>query len=170
MKAPSVSAACVAYACFFLLPTTTQAEPVFAESIEWVIATSNRVVVGKVVKVEVVPDAEGKDCQAVTVAVSETLKGTRADRAIFLLPAYVSKGYAKQWMEEGIPIIFCLVKNDGKRVSIDSNKFEWVAHDDGDDVERGSLGQKQVLLDWLHSRFDSRLQSAHGSRCHSDIH
>src|SRR5262245_10659048 len=103
--------------CFLLLPARIHAAIVVAESMEWVLATSERVVVAKVVKVETVTDRDKKMCQLVTIAITKTLKGEHADRETMLLRPYIYDGFAKQWLDEGISIIFFLIKNDGKRVS-----------------------------------------------------
>jgi hypothetical protein len=124
-----------------MLPVRTHAEIVVADSTEWVLATSDLVLIGKAVKVEEVLDRENKPCQAVTVAVSKTLKGKKTEREIFLLPSWFYQEHAKQWVEEGIPIAFCLIKNDGKRISISPDKFAWIIRHDGNGVNTILLGK-----------------------------
>jgi HEAT repeat protein len=46
-------------------------------------------------------------------------------------------------MDEGIPLIFCLIKNDGKRVSVPPNKFAWLLRDDGNDPDAILLGKSK---------------------------
>src|SRR5262245_12277157 len=127
----STSALVAWFGCghLLLVPACAKAEVVVAESIEWVLATSDRVVVGKVTKVGKVSDQDNKECQAVTVAISKTLKGARTGHETFLLRPYIYSGCAKQWMDEGIPIIFCLIKNDGKRVPVPPKKFPGLLRD-----------------------------------------
>jgi signal peptidase I len=128
---------------FLLLPASVHAEIVVAESMEWVLATSDRVVVAKVVKVDTVLDQEKKECQLVTVAITKTLKGENADRVTFLLRPYIHHGYAKQWMDEGIPIIFYLIKNDGKRVAVPAEKCAWLLRDNGNGPDAVLLGKSK---------------------------
>jgi len=116
---------------------------VTAESIEWVLTTSNCVVVGKVVQVGVVLDRDKKECQVVTVAVSKTLKGAPAERETFLVPQYIDRDFAKHWMDEEIPIVFCLNKHDGKSISIPNDKFAWVLRHDQNDVDAILLGESK---------------------------
>jgi hypothetical protein len=143
MRTSFVAAALVGIACLLLLPATVQAETAIAESIEWVLATSDRIVVGKVIEVDIVTDGEKRECQAITVAISKTLKGPGSERVTLLLPPYIYSGFAKQWMDEGIPIVFCLTKNDGKRVSISADRFAWVLRDNGNGPDSILLGKSK---------------------------
>src|SRR5260370_36086045 len=93
-----------------LLPKSAEAESVVAESIELVLAASDLVVVGNVVKVDQLAGSDKKDYQVLTAVISKTMKGEHADRVTFLLHNYINKDHAKQWMDEGIPLLFCLVK------------------------------------------------------------
>ena len=131
MKRTSALAAWFGCTFIFLVSASTHAEIVIAESTEWVLATSDRVLIGTVIKVDSVTDRENQECQVVTIAISKTLKGTHKERETFLLYPYIYKDYAKQWKDEGIPIIFCLIKNDGKRISVPADKFAWVLRDNG---------------------------------------
>ena len=93
----------LALCCCGLLaaPPVVRAESVFAESIEWVVADSDRVVVGKVVKVE---DKEG--FEVTTVAVTRTFKGAPARRVKFVLRNYngpCAKGWLKDALVRGDP-------------------------------------------------------------------
>jgi hypothetical protein len=143
MRTSSAIAACVGCAFILLAPSSAPAQPVIAESIEWVLTTSARVVVGKVIKVGVVIDRDKNECQVVTIAISKTLKGAAADRETVLVPQYIYRGFAKQWMDEGIPIVFCLNKHDGKRISIPTDKFAWVLRDDHNSVDAILLGESK---------------------------
>ena len=130
-------------AVYLILPPIGRAEVAIAESFAWVLANSDRVVVGKVVKVEEVTGSDKKEYQAVTIAVSKTLKGTHVDRATFLLHHYIPRGYATQWKEEGIPTLFCLVKNDGKQLPFPADKFAWILREDGNNADAVLLGKSR---------------------------
>jgi hypothetical protein len=130
-------------ACLLLLPGKGRAEPVTAESIEWVLATSDRVVVGKVVKVDTVTAETGQNYQAITVAISRTLKGASAERDTFLVPPYVNTDFARQWMDEGVPIVFCAVKTAGPRAPIFASPFAWVLRDNHNGTDTVLLGKSQ---------------------------
>jgi hypothetical protein len=133
----------LAWAGLLLLPGRARGQIVIAESIEWVLATSDRVIVGQVVKVGQVTGPDKKDYQAVTVAISRTLKGAHADRETFLLHPYIYRGYARQWLDEGLPILLCLVKNDGKRLPLPPEKFAWVLREDGNGPNAVLLGKSK---------------------------
>jgi hypothetical protein len=139
MKCTSAFAAWCACAFLLLLPASAPAPTVVADSIEWLLTTSDRVFIGKVINVDKVTDRDNKPCQAVTVAISNTLKGVHTQRETFVLPAYIYHGYAEQWMEEAIPIVFFLLKNDGKRASFPPDRFAWVLRDN-------QIGPDAVLL------------------------
>jgi hypothetical protein len=142
LKAPFVIAKLLGCAVFLLLPTSTRAEIVVAESIEWVLANSDHVIVGKVVKVDKVVGQDNKPYEAATVEVARTLKGAPADRVTFLLHNY-NGPYAKQWMDEGIPILFCLVKNDGVRLPFPRGRFAWILREDGNHHDAILLGKSK---------------------------
>lgn len=87
---------------FMLIASSTRAEPVFAESIEWMIADSDWVVTGRIVKVERVGAHE-----AVTVDVEKTYRGRHDANATFIIP------YRSGWAEKRkLPMLFCLVKRE----------------------------------------------------------
>jgi hypothetical protein len=130
MKRTSALAMILGSAVCFLLPLNAHAITAVAESFEWVLARSDRVVIGKVVKVEDVTGADEEKYQAVTIAISRTLKGAHRDRETFLLHRYISRSYATQWKEEGIPTLFCLVKNDGQQLPFPGDKFAWILRED----------------------------------------
>ncbi len=117
-------------------PMIGRAEPAFHDSIEWVIANSDRVVIGKVVKTEMV----GKH-EVATVEVQETLRGEHEPKVSFVLQEYCS-GYAKDWMADGHPMIFFVVKIDGaKRRDQLPNGMQWVLHDNGNGNSAVLLGE-----------------------------
>jgi hypothetical protein len=100
MKTRVLSAlALLVFACF------ARAETNFGECIEWAVADSERVVVGKITKVE----KSGK-YEIATVAVSKTFRGKHEDKLQFVLPW--SDGHAEGWRKANVPMLFCLVKRD----------------------------------------------------------
>jgi hypothetical protein len=143
MKYTPVSVACFTTVFFLLLPASARAEVVFAESIEWVLATSDRVIVGKVIKVDEITGRDNKEYQAVTVVISKSLKGAQGERETIFLPTYIEKEFAKQWMDEGISILFCLIEKDGKRAPTSTAKQTWVLRDNGNAVDAVLLGKSQ---------------------------
>src|SRR5262245_42000828 len=101
---------------FFSMVANAHAIIVTGERMEWVLAKSDRVVVGKVIKVEKIAAAEVFDHDKVTIAISRTLKGETTDRATFVLFDPNDRGYARHWRDDELPMLFCLVKNDGMRI------------------------------------------------------
>jgi len=110
-----------------------------AESIEWVLADSDLVVVGRITSVKTVPGSDKLEYPAATVSVTSTLKGEPADSVTFVLrnhdddgasDALLDQKYPRQWMDEGIPLLFFLVKNDGKRVPFPAAEFAWVLREE----------------------------------------
>jgi hypothetical protein len=142
MKTLSTTVRCVGCVSFLLLPAGARAESALAESIEWLLADSDRVVVAKVSKVDMVTARDKKEYEAATVEVSKTLKGPSADKVTFVLNNY-NPAYAKQWMEEGIPILFFLRKNDGDRIPVPVDKFAWVLRDDHNNHDAVLLGKSK---------------------------
>jgi hypothetical protein len=131
------------FALFLLLHSSARAEIAVAESIEWVLANSDRVVVGTVAKVDKAAGSDNKDYQAVTVNISQTLKGAETKRETFLLHHYLSRSYAQQWLEEDIPLLFCLIKNDGKCLPFSVNEFPWVLREDHNNADAVLLGKSK---------------------------
>jgi hypothetical protein len=136
-----VPACCV----FFLLPTVAHSEEAEAESIEWAVADSDRVVIGKVVKVETVKGDNESTFEVATVAVSRSLRGPHTDRVTFLLHNFRGP-LAKNWMEADVPVMFFLTQ--GKRVDAQAlplaAKFDWCLREDGTDQNAYPLTQKKV--------------------------
>lgn len=131
----------------------SRGEPAFHDSIEWAVANSDRVVVGKVVKV----DSVGKHAAA-TVDVQETMRGEHEPQARFVLQEYCS-GYAKGWLDDGLPMIFFLVKIDGaKRRDKLPDGFQWCLHDNGNGNSAVLLGKTNRAwpgtIDVFTRRFD----------------
>ena len=109
--------------CFLLLSAVANAVAIHAESIDWVLATSDRVVIGKVVDFSFVLDEKKEKCETFTIAISKTLKGEAADRVSVVMPSFIDIGYAQQWKEEEISLVFFLRKNNGKRVTVSPEKL-----------------------------------------------
>src|SRR5262249_35259863 len=107
------------------------AEPLHLESIDWVLANSDRVVAGKVISVDEVLDRHNEKCEVLTVAVSKTLKGPHTNNVTFVSHPWLYNRYGKQWREDQIPLVFCLLKNDEKVVAVPANLHPWVLRDDG---------------------------------------
>jgi hypothetical protein len=123
------------FICFCLLgplPAPLWAEPTQAESIEWVVADSDRVVVGKVVKVKRVLGKGRQPYELATVEVSRTLKGPPTGQVTFLLPNY-GEPVARQWLESGVPSLFCLVSIRRSRIKDPPiSGVEWALRAEGD--------------------------------------
>lgn len=89
-------------AALLFVPSFAKAEIIVGNSIEWLVADSDRVIMGKIVKVE----AAGQH-QAVTVDVSKTLRGKHEDKVILLVMN--NGGQAAQgWHKAAVPMLFCL--------------------------------------------------------------
>jgi hypothetical protein len=101
------------------LPAPVSAEIFVGESIEWVTATSDRIVVGKVVKVEV--EGEKEPVEVATVAVSRTLKGKHADTVRFTLRRSSGPEVARGWQADGVPMLFFLVGEKDWALRYDGN-------------------------------------------------
>lgn len=141
----SLSSILPACCIFILLPTVGHSEEAEAESIEWVVADSDRVVIGKVVKVETVKGDNEGAFEVATVAVSRSLRGSHSDRVTFLLHNFRGP-LAKKWMEADVPVMFFLIQ--GKRVESQAlslaAKFDWCLRDDGMDQNAYPLTRKKV--------------------------
>jgi hypothetical protein len=98
-----------------VVPRTTFAGINVGESIEWILADSDRVIVGKVTSIDFVTDTDDKERQVATVEVTETLKGAKDNRLTFVTdPAWGSN--LDEMRDKRVAMLFCLVKNDGKHV------------------------------------------------------
>jgi hypothetical protein len=123
------------------LPAWGRAETAFGESIEWVLIDSDWAFSGKVVKVETVMGEDRGRYEAATVEVAKTFKGTPADRATFLLRNYNGPA-AKGWMDDGVPLMFFLVKRDrAKETKGLPGGFDWLLRDDGNSHSAVLLGK-----------------------------
>jgi hypothetical protein len=134
------------FACFCLLgplPGPLWAEPTHAESIEWVVAGSDRVVVGKVVKVKRVVGKDRQPYELATVDVSRTLKGPPTGQVTFLLPNY-GEPVARQWLQSGVPSLFCLVSIRRSRAEgLPRSGVEWALRAEGDRISAIPFGGTQ---------------------------
>jgi hypothetical protein len=115
-----------------LLPARAGAEIAFGESIEWVIADSDRVLSGTVVRVDQVPGKDGKAYEVATVRVSRTLKGQPAAEVKFLLRNYRGP-VAKQWRAMKLPMLFFVVARERANEPGFPPGVEWVLRDDHND-------------------------------------
>jgi hypothetical protein len=97
------------------MPEASSAGLVVGESIEWILASSDRVVFGKATSVDFVNDKEGKERKLVTVDVSETLKGAKDKRLTFVSDPTWDSDFEKA-RDNRIAMLFCLVNNDGKHI------------------------------------------------------
>ena len=119
----------------FAMPSRAIAGIVTGESIEWVLATSDCVIAGTVLKSDQIPGPDQRKYELVTVAISRTIKGQQTKSVAFLSEVQILGGalkeyhFGKQWMDEGIPMLFCLVKNDGNRSPFSAEKAAWVLRD-----------------------------------------
>jgi hypothetical protein len=83
-----------------------RAEINFGESIEWVIADSDWVFIGKITKIEKTDHYE-----IVTVEVSKTFRGKHEEKARFTVRSG-GRPDAESWRKAGVSMLFCLVKRD----------------------------------------------------------
>ena len=83
-------------------PISVSAHPAHHQRIDWATANSDRVIVGKVIKVETVDKHD-----IVTVEVHRTLRGDRVakGKTTFIVQRYC-RGYAQGWLEDGLPVLF----------------------------------------------------------------
>jgi len=113
-----------------LPPARAKAEIAFGESVEWIAADSDRIVIGKVVNAE---RATGQDMivyDIATISITQTLKGEKAASATFLVRSFLS-GVAKHWMKDDVELLFFLVKRER---STETEKLpkncDWIVRDD----------------------------------------
>jgi hypothetical protein len=104
-----------------------RAEEAEVDSFELEVADADSVVVGKVVKVETAI-ADGHEYDVLTVAVSEIFKGPSDTKVTFVQHALVG-AVARDWMVDGVPLLFCLVKREHlPRDHRPPGQFPWVLH------------------------------------------
>lgn len=160
MKGPLFLIVSLVGAVVLASPSPSRAEPASHESIEWATANSDRVIIAKIVKVETVSKHS-----VVTVEVHQTLRGDQEPKVgdlhpkmTFLMQEYCS-GYAQGWLEDGLPMMFFLVKFDGaKRRDQLPEGFKWVLHDDGNGNSAVLLGKTKRIwpgtIDVFTQKFD----------------
>jgi hypothetical protein len=120
MKPSLLALASLAVGTFGSLPTVAKAEIVHGESIDWVVADSERVFLGKVVKVE---DVRGHE--VVTVAVSKTFRGKREAEVTFVVPVRGGRA-AEGWLKLGVPMVFGLVPRERVKNNTLPQDYDWV--------------------------------------------
>jgi hypothetical protein len=145
MRIPPALLATVCAGALLFLPGTSSAEINFGESIEWVVADADRVFSGTVAKVEKVIKADGKDgttFEVATVEVSRTFKGEPTPTVTFLLRNH-NRGAAQGWLDDGVPLLFCLVAADRVQDGADElpKGFDWVIRDRGNYPSAYLLGK-----------------------------
>src|SRR5688572_30395178 len=94
-------------AALLAIPSIAKAEIIVGESIEWMIADSDLIVMGKIIAVKQVGSHE-----AVTIEVDKTFRGKHEAKVTFLVRN--SGGNAAQgWPKAGVPMLFGLVAREG---------------------------------------------------------
>ncbi len=140
--------AALCWAALLALPAAARAEIAGAESIEWVVADSDLVLIGVVSKVEKVAGKK-KPFEVATVKVAHTVKGRPADQVTFLLRNYNGPA-AEDWLADGTPLLFCLVRRAHAR---DRGELpaghDWVLRDDGNQHSAVLLGKPR--RHWTHT-------------------
>jgi hypothetical protein len=132
-----------------VVPSRANAVIVVADSIEWVIADSDRVVAGNVVSVERVAGPGEKPFEVATVEVSKTFKGEHVPRVTFILRNYNGSA-VDDWLADGIPLLFCLVNRDRAKDGLSLPEgFDWVLRDDGNEHSAVLLGKPK--RHWTHT-------------------
>jgi hypothetical protein len=108
------------------LAAPARAEIAFGESIEWITADADRVITGKVVKVEMA----GKN-EVATVEVRKTLRGKHEPKATFALRSFYGAP-AKGWFDAGVPALFSLRARQQSKDDEELPKgYAWELRDDG---------------------------------------
>ncbi len=122
-------------------PAGLRAEVRLGESLEWVVADSDHVFMGKVVKVD---QKVGKDKRLYEVATAEvfrTFKGKHVPQATFVQPCSCFKA-AKGWLDDGGPLLFCLVCRENVKDGKDLPEgFDWVVRESRNELSAVLLGK-----------------------------
>jgi hypothetical protein len=158
MKTPSILKLAVIAILLLIFPVIARAEIAVGESIEWIVPNSDRIVAATVTKLETTPDANKNPCQVVTVTVSKTFKGEASDQVVFVLPPGVPAEYAAHWLDEKTSILFCLVKNDGKRIALSTDKFPWVLRASDGRLNATLLGRSKHETTGCHPLYTSEFK------------
>lgn len=132
----------VLFTCGFFvsLPAVARAEIVFGESIEWVIADSERVFMGNVAKVERVGDHE-----VVTVKVAKTFRGKHEAQVTFVVQK--RGGWSGQgWLKFDVPMVFCLIPRERlKNTSALLKEYDWFLRPGVAEHSAVFLGKAELL-------------------------
>jgi pimeloyl-ACP methyl ester carboxylesterase len=128
-------------------PAPALAKINIGQSIEWVVVDSDRIVTGKLKKID--PYAPDPRREIVTVTVDKTLKGAAAETATFLVSPHWGP-IARDWQAEGKPMMFFLVKNAFKDKDSPLAKFEWVLREER--LAYSALFLGEVKHDWVKTR------------------
>ena len=122
-------------------PQSARADPHVARASSGILADSDWAFSGKVVGVETVSGPDKGRYEAATVEIARTLKGKAADRATFLLRNYNGPA-AKGWMDDGVPLVFFLVKRTRAKETKDLPEgYQWLLRDDGNNHSAVLLGK-----------------------------
>src|SRR5262245_24543070 len=98
-----------------LCPAGARAEVIVGESLEWMIADSERVVRGTVVGVDSTPGQGAVVWDRVTFRVEETLKGDRADEVTFLVRRLGDENVLLNWRTDRVEVLVGLVQAERYR-------------------------------------------------------
>jgi hypothetical protein len=113
-----------------------------AESIEWVAASADRVIVGKAKEVNGVRRIDYARYEVVTIDVSETLKGKHEPTATILVRNdYGSPpGIGQSWIRKDVPLVFFLVRPERLTGPVPKG-FEWAVDCRGGEITAVYLGR-----------------------------
>ncbi len=89
-----------------LVAGVSKAEINVGESIEWIVADSDQVIIGKITKVE-----KAGAHELVTVDVSKTIRGKHVDQVQFVVRSS-GRPVADNWRKVGMDMLFCLSKRE----------------------------------------------------------
>jgi hypothetical protein len=136
MSNSSIFIALAAGTIGLVVPSAGRAEIAIGESIDWVIADSDHVIVGKVIKVENIAKHE-----VARVEVTKTLRGKHKPNVTFLLRTYHGI-VAKGWLDDSELMLFCLISRGNAKGRDELPKgYDWVLRDDGNYPSAVPLGK-----------------------------
>ncbi len=118
------------------------------ESIEWVIADSDRIVIGRVIKMEKVACPGHNEHRVVaTIEIAKTLKGIHEPTVTFVLRDGSAHWLTQDWMKHRSPMMFCLVKKDRLLFhEVFPPEYEWGLRQPADVQAAISLGNSKKHL------------------------
>lgn len=105
-------------ASVLLWSQSAHAELMVGESLEWIVADSDLIVKGTIVKVESFNDEQQTAWEEATVQVNETIKGTPANALTFLVRCVGITEKPSKWHQEGVELLLFLVES-GRYESLD---------------------------------------------------